>query len=169
MPENDEMVLSSSGQLDAAKTNLYREEIGQPPVSAQNNKTSSPAMFCQNMVDIQAPFLAANQALLSTGPSPVPSVGDNLFTFLANRLGMSFGNLSCGAFGLTNPVTVTLDGSGAATAATLNTATQTATNTGTTPAMPGSGTPGAPPRERPHPPPRNGPVGNVDAAGSLGR
>ena len=147
VPENDEMVLNNSGQLDVAKTNLYREEIGQAPVSAQNNKTSSPAMFCQNMVDIQAPFLAANQALLSTGSSPVPSVGDNLFTFLANRLGMSFTNLSCQTFGLTDPVTVTLDGSGAATAATLNTAKQTATNTGTTPAMPGSGTPGAPPRK----------------------
>ena len=147
VPENDEMVLNNSGQFDAAKTNLYREEIGQAPVSAKNNKTSSPAMFCQNMVDIQAPFLAANQALLSTGSSPVPSVGDNLFTFLANRLGMSFSNLSCDTFGLTNPVTATLDGSGAATAATLNTTKQTATNTGATPAMPGSGTPGAPPRK----------------------
>jgi hypothetical protein len=147
IPENDEMVLNNSGKLDVAKTNLYREEIGQAPVSARNNKTSSPAMFCQNMVDIQAPFLAANQALLSTGSSPVPSVGDNLYTFLANRLGMSFSNLSCDTFGLTNPVTATLDGSGAATAATLNTAKQTATNTGTTPAMPGSGTPGAPPRK----------------------
>jgi hypothetical protein len=146
VPENDEMVLNNSGQFDAAKTNLYREEIGQAPISAKNNKTSSPAMFCQNMVDIQAPFLAANQALLSTGSSPVTSVGDNLFTFLANRLGMSFSNLSCQTFGLTNPVTVTLDGSGAATAATLNTTKQTASNTGTTPAMPGSGTPGAPPR-----------------------
>ena len=147
VPENDEMVLNNSGQFDVAKTNLYREEIGQATVSAQNNKTSSPAMFCQNMVDIQAPFLAANQALLSTGSSPVPSVGDNLFTFLANRLGMSFSNLSCDTFGLTNPVTATLDGSGAATAATLNTTKQTATNTGATPAMPGSGTPGAPPRK----------------------
>jgi hypothetical protein len=146
VPENDEMVLNSNGQFDAAKTNLYREEIGQAPVSAKNNKTSSPAMFCQNMVDIQTPFLAANQALLSTGSSPVPSVGDNLFTFLANRLGMSFDNLSCDTFGLTNPVTATLDGSGAATAATLNTAKQTATNTGATPAMPGSGAPGAPQR-----------------------
>jgi hypothetical protein len=146
VPENDEMVLNSNGQFDAAKTNLYREEIGQAPVSAKNNKTSSPAMFCQNMVDIQAPFLAANQALLSTGSSPVPSVGDNLFTFMANRLGMSFDNLSCDTFGLKNPVTVTLDGSGAATAATLNTAKQTATNTGATPAMPGSGAPGAPQR-----------------------
>jgi hypothetical protein len=59
---------------------------------------------------------------------------------------MSFTNLSCQTFGLTNPVTVTLDGQGAATAATFNTTKQTATNSGATPAMPGSGTPGAPPR-----------------------
>jgi len=45
---------------------------------------------------------------------------------------MSFTNLNCQNFGLTNPVTVTLDGNGAATAATFNTAQQTATNTGAT-------------------------------------
>ncbi len=146
VPENDEMVLNNGGQLDAAKTNLYRKEIGQPPVSARTSKGSTPAMFCQNMVDIQTPFLAANQALLSTGQSPVPGVGDNLLTFLANRLSMSFTNLSCQTFGLMNPVTVTLNGQGAATAATFNITRQTATSTGTTPAMPGSGTPGAPPR-----------------------
>jgi hypothetical protein len=146
VPENDEMVLNNGGQFDVAKDNLYREEVGQAPIGGQNNKTSSPAMFCQNMIDIQVPFLTANQALLSTGQSPVLGVGDNLFTFLANRLSMSFTNLSCNAFGLTDPVTVTLDGQGAATAATLNATRQTATNTGTTPAMPGSGTPGAPPR-----------------------
>jgi hypothetical protein len=142
VPENDEMVLNND-QANTAKTNLYREELGQAPVSAQNNKTSSPAMFCQNMIDIQTPFLAANQALLATGQSPVPGVGNNLFTFLANRLNMSFTNLACQNFGLTNPVTVTLDGQGAATAATFNTAKQTATNTGATPAMPGSGMAGS--------------------------
>jgi hypothetical protein len=146
VPENDEMVLNSDDQFDTAKDNLYREEVGQAQISGQNNKTSSPAMYCQNMVDIQAPFLAANQTLLATGQSPVTGVGDNLFTFLANRLSMSFTNLSCQTFGLTDPVTVTLNGQSVATAATFNTTKQTATNTGTTPAMPGSGTPGAPPR-----------------------
>ena len=86
-------------------------------------------MYCQNMVNIQTPFLAANQTLLATGTSPVPAVGNNLFTFLANRLSMSFTNLGCQNFGLTNPVTVTLDGNGAAIAATFNTTMQTATNT----------------------------------------
>jgi hypothetical protein len=59
----------------------------------------------------------------------VAGVGDNLFTFLANRLSMSFTNLNCQNFGLTNPVTVTLNAAGAAIAATFNTTMQTATNT----------------------------------------
>jgi hypothetical protein len=129
VPENDEMVLDANGQLDTAKTDLYRAEIGQAPVNAQNNRTSSPAMFCQNMVNIQTPFLAANQNLLSQGPTPVAAVGENLFTFMANRLNMSFTNLGCQNFGLTNPVTVVLDGNGAAMSATLNTTPQQVTNT----------------------------------------
>ena len=56
-------------------------------------------------------------------------VGNNLFTFMANRLSMSFTNLDCQNFGLTDPVTVTLDGNGVAVAATFNTTLQTATNT----------------------------------------
>jgi hypothetical protein len=129
VPENDEMVLDANGQLDPAKTNLYRAELGQAPISARNNKNDSPVNYCQNLVNIQTPFLAANQALLATGASPVPTVGDTLFTFLANRLNMSFTNLGCQNFGLTNPVTVVLNGAGAAMSATLNTTPQTASNT----------------------------------------
>jgi hypothetical protein len=126
------MTLNGDDQFDVAKTDLYREEVGQAPVSNQNNQTSSPAMYCQNMVNIQTPFLAANQALLATGQAPVTAVGDNLFTFLANRLSMSFTNLACQNFGLTDPVTVSLDGAGAAVAATFNTTPQQAGNTTTT-------------------------------------
>jgi hypothetical protein len=128
VPENDEMVLDANGQLDPAKTNLYRSNVGQPQISARTDRTSSPVNYCQNLVNIQTPFLAANQALLATGQSPVPAVGDTLFTFLANRLLMSFTNLGCQKFGLTNPVTVVLNGAGAAMSATLNTTPQTATN-----------------------------------------
>jgi hypothetical protein len=128
VPENDEMTLDGQGNTDLAKTNMYRAEVGQPAVSAANNKTSSPAIYCQNMINIQTPFLQANQALLATGQTPVAGTGNNLLTFMANRLNMSFTNLGCQNFGLTNPVTVTLDGNGVAVAATFNTATQTATN-----------------------------------------
>src|SRR5271170_3555127 len=97
----------------------------------------TPAAYCENMVNVQSLFLQNNQTLLATGTSPVPAVGTNLFTFMANRLNMSFTNLNCQNFGLANPVTVTLDGNGAATAATFNTTTQTATNTtGTATATP---------------------------------
>jgi len=143
VPENDEMTLNGNDQFDVAKTDLYREEVGQAPVSNQNNQTSSPAMYCQNMVNIQTPFLAANQTVLATGQAPVAGVGDNLLTFLANRLSMSFVNLACQNFGLTNPVTVTLNGAGVAVAATFNTTQQTAKNTATAVAMPGSGLPGS--------------------------
>jgi hypothetical protein len=129
VPENDEMTLDNAGQVDVAKTDLYRAEIGQPEVDAQNQKTSSPMMFCQDLVDIQAPFVAANQNVFAGGPSPVPTVGDTLFTFLANRLNMSFSNLGCQNFGLTNPVAVVMNGAGAATEATFNTAPQAASAT----------------------------------------
>jgi hypothetical protein len=127
VPENDEMTLDGQGSTDLAKTNMYRAQVGQARVSAANNRTSGPAMYCQNMVNIQTPFLQANQALLATGQTPVPGTGDNLLTFMANRLNMSFTNLGCQNFGLTNPVAVTLDGNGVAVAATFNTQVQAAT------------------------------------------
>jgi hypothetical protein len=134
VPENDEMVLVNNA-LSATKTNLYRSNVGQPAINNTNNQADSPANFCQNMVNIQTPFLSNNQAALATDTSPVPGTGDNLLTFMANRLNMSFTNLNCQNFGLKNPVTVTLNGAGSAIAATFNTTPQTATNTGAT-AMP---------------------------------
>jgi hypothetical protein len=127
MPENDETVLNARGQYDGAKTDLYREELGQAAISNQNNKISDPATYCQDLVDIQTPFLAANQKLLATGQSPQTAVGDNLLTFMSSQLNMSFTNLACQHFGLTNPVTVTRNGAGVAVAATFNTSAQTAT------------------------------------------
>jgi hypothetical protein len=147
VPENDEMVVDSNGQIDPAKTDMYRAEIGQAPVDTQTNASSSPAMFCQNMINIQTPFLQANQGLLATGQSPVTAVGDNLLTFMANRLSMSFTNLNCQNFGLTDPVTVTLDGNGAATAATFNVTQQKAT-AGTAAGSGATGTTMPPPRRR---------------------
>jgi hypothetical protein len=136
IPENDEMVLDDD-KFDAVKTDMYREELGQAPVDAATNQSSSPWMYCRNMIDVQTPFLAANQALLATGQPPVANVGDNLLTFLANRLNMSFTNLACQNFGFTNPVTVTLNGAGVAVAATFNTTPQEPTSS--TAAMPTQG------------------------------
>ena len=126
VPENDEMVLVNNA-FSATKTNLYRSNVGQPPISNANNQADSPANYCQNMVNVQTHFLANNQASLAGGPTPVPGTGNNLLTFMANRLLMSFTNLNCQNFGLTTPVKVTLGGNGAAVAAQFNTTQQQAT------------------------------------------
>ena len=120
IPENDGMVLDLGGSVDVAKTDLYRSEIGQAPVDSQTNASSSPAMFCQNMMNIQTAFIAANEKTFAAWPSPVPTVGDTLYTFLASRLASSFDNLNCANFGLHQTVTVVNNGAGAATQATLS-------------------------------------------------
>ena len=58
--------------------------------------------------------------------TPVAAIGNNLATFLGNRLAMSFANLGCTNFGLTDPVNVTVDGNQVATAVAYNVAQQKA-------------------------------------------
>ena len=119
VPENDAMVRSGDGAFDLAKTDLYRQELGQPPIGGAGSAASDPEAYCQNIIDIQTPFLAANRTLLAAGQSPVTASGDNLLTYMANRLSASFANLGCQRYGLTNPVTITSNGAGAAIAATF--------------------------------------------------
>jgi len=125
VPENDPMVLVGPA-FSAAKTNRYRANIGQPAISPRNDTADSPANYCRNMINIQARFLNNNGTLLASGPSPVPSVGNNLLTFMADRLIMSYGNLSCRDFALSDPVRVSRNRSGTATAVTFDTTKQTA-------------------------------------------
>jgi hypothetical protein len=126
VPENDPMTLVGAA-FSARKTNRYRTSVGQP-VIMRSQAADTPASYCQNMVNAQSLFLKNNQTVLATGATPVATVGTNLFTFLANRLNMSFTNLNCQNFGLKNPVTVTLNGNGAATAATITATPQAVTN-----------------------------------------
>jgi hypothetical protein len=131
VPENDPMVLVKNA-FSVDKTDRYRAIIGQPAVSRSNNAADSPANFCQNMINIQTRFLSDNATLLASGPSPVPSVGNNLLTFMAARLIMSYTNLHCQDFALVNPVKVTLNDSGVATAASFDARRQTATGSSAT-------------------------------------
>jgi hypothetical protein len=128
VPPNDEMTLVG-GRMSIAKTNVYRSLVDQPMLSAAVNPATVAASYCQNMVNIAPARNQLDMANDSSFGTPVPAVGDNLATFLANRLSMSFSNLGCGDYGLTDPVDVTLDDNGVATAATYNTAQQKATAT----------------------------------------
>ncbi len=131
LPVNNPQLLVG-GQFSLGKTNAYRMETDQPRLAANTNTSQNAARYCQNMVNIQAPRLKLDAAMETGTASPVPALGNNLANFLAARLSGSFGNLNCQNFGLTNPVTLTVDGNGVATGATFNTARQAAKVTGTT-------------------------------------
>jgi hypothetical protein len=133
LPVNDPQLLVG-GQFSVAKTNLYRRETDQAPLSFRTTAQQNAARYCQNMVNIQASRLKLDTTLEAGTTSPVPALGNNLANFLAARLSGSFGNLNCANFGLTNPVTLQLDGTGVALGAMFSTTRQTAkvtaTNTG---------------------------------------
>ena len=126
LPVNDEMTLAG-GNFSLAKTNMYRSLVDQPLLQRRVNPALDAAAYCMNMVNMAPAHNQLDMARDSNFASPVPTVGTNLATFLGNRLSMSFANLGCQNFGLTDPVTVTLDGNGVATAVTYDTAHQQAT------------------------------------------
>jgi hypothetical protein len=123
-PVNDPMTLYN-GAFSIRKTDLYRQGVDQPPLPRETSATANAQEYCTAMINIQAARLELDKSFTTTAPSPVPSLGSSLFTFLAARLAGSFGNLGCQKYGLTDPVTLTLDANGVATGATLNAAPQT--------------------------------------------
>jgi len=140
VPPNDEMTLVG-GQMSIAKTNVYRSLVDQPLLATGTSAATVAASYCQNMVNIAPARNNLDMTADAAFASPVAAIGSNLATFLGNRLSMSFVNLGCANYGLANPVNVTLDGNGVATAVSYNLAQQTAkgaaaagtTTAGTTP------------------------------------
>ncbi len=126
VPTNDEMTLVG-GAYSIAKTNMYRSLVDQPQLAANTNPYEVAAAYCMNMVNIAPARNLLDMSSDTPFATPVPAVGDNLATFLGNRLSMSFANLGCNAFGLADPVNVTADGNGVATEVSYNTAHQQAT------------------------------------------
>ena len=125
LPVNDPQLLVG-GQFSLGKTNTYRIETDMAPLPFGTNLTRNAAKYCQNMVNIATPRLQLDAPMETGTASPVPDLGNNLATFLAARLSGSFDNLNCKNYGLTDPVTLQLDGNGVATGATFNTTRQTA-------------------------------------------
>jgi hypothetical protein len=129
VPTNDEMTLVG-GNMSVAKTNAYRSLVDQPLLGRNTNATQVAAAFCQNLVNIQPARNQLDMAKELNFGTPVAAVGNNLATFLGNRLAMAFTGLGCQNFGLTNPVNVTVDGNQVATAVTYNLNQQKATVNG---------------------------------------
>ena len=146
VPENDPMT-EVNGAFSGPKTNLYRLGVGQPLVigglnqpfgdaRAGGQQADTPANFCADMLNIQTPFISANQSRFSASPTPVPATGNNLFTFMAARLSASFTNLGCAAFGLRNTVSLTHDAQGVAVAAAFGLVSQVPAAPAQAPAAP---------------------------------
>ena len=129
LPVNNPQLLVG-GQFSLAKTNMYRIETDMPLLPFNTNLARNAAQYCQDMINIATPRLKLDAPMETGTASPVPDLGNNLATFLAARLSGSFDNLNCKTYGLTNPVTLTTDANGVATAATFNTTQQKATGTG---------------------------------------
>jgi hypothetical protein len=106
---------------------MYRSLVDQPMLAANTDPNQVAAAYCMNMVNIAPARDQADANSDGNFTTPVPTVGNNLATFLGNRLSMSFANLNCGDFGLTDPTNVTAGDDGVATAVTYNTAQQQAT------------------------------------------
>ncbi len=132
LPVNDPQLLVD-GQFSIGKTNTYRMLTDQPFIPANANKNQMAAEYCEEMTDIAPAKLQLDEAMETNFTTPVPATGDNLATFMGARLAASFTNLGCENFGLKNPVTVTVNGNGVATAVTYNTAQQQATMPQATP------------------------------------
>lgn len=110
------------GAQSFAKTNEYRLGVNQPLLGhGSNTDDGSGQAYCNHLVNIQPPFLAAFQEQFSNVMTPDTGIGNNLFTFLCNRFLQSLPNLGCPNTNI--PVKCTLNGAGAATACSIGTNT----------------------------------------------
>lgn len=120
VPINDpDCLLTASGNTSIAKTNAYRLGVNQPIVAAGADDGAL-VPYCQNMVAIAPSFLKGFETIFVGQGSPAPTVGNNLFTFLANRYLMSLMQLTCPPSAIPfQPVVCTVDGNGAATSCVI--------------------------------------------------
>jgi hypothetical protein len=101
-----------------ANVNLYRAGVDQPVAT---NTTANTTTYCTNLRGVGAQKLVTDSALFKAAASPLPTVGNSLYTTLAARMSGSYQMLNCQA--LThqpNPVTITsTDMNGVVTGVTI--------------------------------------------------
>ena len=121
VPARDPMVLVNNTMRDLDKVNAYRVGVDQQP--AQNLGAASTTTYCKNLRAIGPQRIQLDTNFTQAATSPVPAVGNSLFTFLAQRFVTSYGpnGLNCmQLLGQPDPVTVTTDANGVAITATIN-------------------------------------------------
>ena len=119
VPLNDPMT-QVNGAQSMLKTNLFRLGVDQPMVSAAQTGGHPGELLQEHDAGRDGPGGAGREAVQRVR-HPRGGQGNNLFTFLAARLSASWGNLGCGALlNAPDPVNLTLDANGVATAATFS-------------------------------------------------
>ncbi|MDX6335121.1 MAG: hypothetical protein QOG05_2461 [Streptosporangiaceae bacterium] len=165
VPLNDPMT-EVDGQQSVMKTNIFRIGVGQPLVN-DRQAADTPANYCQNMMQAGMTQTALDTKPFSAFASPVPATGSNLFTFLAARLSASWVNLGCGALlNAPDPVTLTVDANGVATAASFSPLAVGTLPGGVAPSATPSGTPTATPSCAATPSPAPTPTAAAVATGT---
>lgn len=136
IPLNDpDTVLTSDGAESPDKTNAYRIGVNMPLLgTGKTTDDGSGAAYCNNLIAVQPPFLGEFQEAFTNSATPDDTVGNNLFTFLANRFLQSLTNLGCNNTDI--PVSCQLDSNDVATSCTV---TVNGTGTGTPSSTPAAG------------------------------
>ncbi|MBV9712854.1 MAG: hypothetical protein JO011_18290 [Ktedonobacteraceae bacterium] len=119
VPAGDPMTVVNN-QPSLTKTNLYRAGVDQ--TQAANLNGANTTQYCRNLLNVGLPRIQLDKTITQNATSPDPAAANSLFTFLAQRFNTTFGNggLNCvGLLKVNNPVTLTTDGNGVATAATI--------------------------------------------------
>lgn len=126
VPLNDpDCLLTASGAVSHAKTNAYRVGVNQPLLS-RGPDFGALDFYCNGMMSKAPGFLLSNEEVFAKQTSPMPSLGNNLFTFMCARYLMSLMMLGCSA-NVQQPVQIATNSIGVATACTIGNAAATAT------------------------------------------
>jgi len=97
IPNNDPMV-TTMGQPDLLKLNLYRLGVNQPQAAVFGGD-NDPAAFCRNYMNIAVPRFNSLKTKLQNFMSPAPSAA-NLFDFMINRASTTWGNMGLNCVGI---------------------------------------------------------------------
>jgi hypothetical protein len=117
------------GRPSLSKTNLYRQQVDQPP--AATRAEASTATYCRNLLNVGLVKIELDKPFLEAfGSSPDPGVSNDLHLFILARFMESWDNLACERqTGIPNPVTVTTDADGHVISATVQLPTAPTTTT----------------------------------------
>jgi hypothetical protein len=119
IPGGDPMA-QLAGNDDRSKANAYRRAVDQPAADSYDDIDT--ARYCRQMVRIAPPRMLNNKKALAAFYTPDTGAANNLYTFMAQRFVASYQILECqNLINIADPVAVTTNADGVATAATINT------------------------------------------------